>query len=499
MSKSNRAYTEEDYLKVMALDPERYSLRDAEAETGVSTSTVARMRRGQWKPTRSALSSLLGKSPLSDVLACYMDQGWSLGDLTVLTRGNDPFRQDIKTAHENGKWLCDAMKRAGFVIGESGRTIHVRGLHYLLLKQVRPDGRQYVNTEKQWKWLVDKAGKAARWLGYFPFEQIVDERNAEPVIRIRPPEPSAEILTAEGRELVPGAEYFAPQAYLPKTAGIQPYRLAIIGEKSSPAPVLGPISDRYNTDLYLPTGEISDTQLYLMAKAAVTDGRPLIVFYFSDCDPSGWQMPISVSRKLQALAVLLGGELEFETHRVGLTPPQVREWGLPESPLKDEERRAEKWQERMGVEQTEIDAWIALRPEELDRAAREAIRPFFDEALEDRTEQARQEWLEDAQAIVDAGLDGDREQILAAAEDKLSHAKDLIGQVTKAFETSTEPDDLPPFEPPEPEAPIGSALPSDTGTTLISSAWEFPEQCSALKRSKDYAGDKDEDEALEES
>ena len=43
-----------------------------------------------------------------------------------------------------------------------------------------------------------------------------------------------------------------------------------------------------------------------MASLTLAEQRPLIVFYFADCDPSGWQMGISVSRKLQALSVLLG-------------------------------------------------------------------------------------------------------------------------------------------------------------------------------------------------
>jgi hypothetical protein len=36
-----------------------------------------------------------------------------------------------------------------------------------------------------------------------------------------------------------------------------------------------------------------------MAKRASEDGRPAVVFYFSDFDPSGHQMPISVARKLR--------------------------------------------------------------------------------------------------------------------------------------------------------------------------------------------------------
>ena len=42
-----------------------------------------------------------------------------------------------------------------------------------------------------------------------------------------------------------------------------------------------------------------------MASVAADDGRPMVVLYFSDCDPSGWQMPISLSRKLQAFKTAL--------------------------------------------------------------------------------------------------------------------------------------------------------------------------------------------------
>lgn len=55
-----------------------------------------------------------------------------------------------------------------------------------------------------------------------------------------------------------------------------------------------------------------------MARTAASDGRPFVVLYFADCDPAGWQMCISVARKLQAFRELLGGGLEFELHRVAL-------------------------------------------------------------------------------------------------------------------------------------------------------------------------------------
>jgi hypothetical protein len=453
------------------------------------------MRNGQWSPPAGSSMPLLGRSPLTGVIKDYMeDDGCTLDDLTVLARDNDPFRQDRDEGHKLGRWLRDTLEsELGWEVGEGGRTIHNRGLHYLLIGQRKPDGSVYANTEPEWKWLSDRVSKAARWLGYIPFEQVTDQRNAEPVIRILPPAPEAQILVGyNGGELVPDAESFAPSAHLEVTAA-QPCRLAVIGEKSSLEPVLGPVAEEYGADLYLPTGEISDTILHQMASRTAAEERPLIVFYFADCDPSGWQMGISVSRKLQALSGLLG-PFGFEVHRVALVPDQVRELGLPSTPLKATERRAVKWEQAMGTRQTEIDAAIALRPADLARIAREAIAPFFDDTLQDRFEQARQGWEDEAQEIIDDGLDVDREQILAVARDKLGQARALIDEVNESFVTSTQMDDLPGFEPPEPGAPAADALPSGRGTTLVSSAWDFPDQCRALKRSKAYGGDGGEDE-----
>ena len=74
--------------------------------------------------------------------------------------------------------------------------------------------------------------------------------------------------------------------------GAQPYHLVLFGEKSSLKPMLEDIAERFQADLYLPTGEISDTMLWQMAKSTGDDDRPMIVFTISDCDPAGWQMPV---------------------------------------------------------------------------------------------------------------------------------------------------------------------------------------------------------------
>jgi hypothetical protein len=146
-----------------------------------------------------------------------------------------------------------------------------------------------------------------------------------------------------------------------------------------------------------------------MASLTAAEQRPLIVFYFADCDPSGWQMGISVSRKLQALSELLG-------------PPGLARRG-PAGHRRPHGR--------------------------------------------------------------------DREKVMATARDKLSQARALVDEVSQSLQTSTEPDDLPPFDPPEPRCYAGDALPSGLGTTLVTSEWSYPEQCQALKDSKAYGGDED--------
>ena len=62
--------------------------------------------------------------------------------------------------------------------------------------------------------------------------------------------------------------------------------------KSSLEDELLPVAERYRVDLYLPTGNISDVFVHMIAKNADADGRPLVVLYFSDCDPTGYNMPI---------------------------------------------------------------------------------------------------------------------------------------------------------------------------------------------------------------
>ena len=423
------------------------------------------------------------KNGLRSVIEAARDEtSGSLKDFTVLSTQIDPYRLDTPANHEVGRWFAEQMDRLDLLT----QQLHLRGIHYALLgSTTMPNGKPYPNTGEVWDWLQNSAAKAARWLGYVSFESITDARNEKPIVRIHSALPTAwRFVSVQPRITMPEVEAIEPHAHVDIHAP-QPYRLALYGEKTSLAKVLGPIADSYGADLFLPTGEISDTQMYLMAKAGAEDGRKLVVFTVTDFDPSGWQMTVSIGRKLQALKDLLFPDLEFEIRPIALTGEQVRTLDLPSTPLKETEKRADKWREYMEWEQTEIDALATLQPDVLRQIVRDALDPFYDHTLRERVYGAERDWRTAAQAIVDEQLD--REQIgmlREAAERQIEEMRERLAEIEMTVRTATEDlnVDLPEAEIPEPE--IDESL---QGEPLLSSAWSWAEQTRALISRKSYA------------
>lgn len=425
----------------------------------------------------------IGAGPLRATLEYHrLADGASLSDLTVLSSQRDPFRVDTPANHRDARWLAEAVDE----LLPAGRTVHLRGLHYALLGRTKPDGQPYHNDDKTWLWLSEKAAKAARWLGYIPFSAIVDQRNAEPVVRLAETEPPTPLLDLGKVRVELPVDIAEPTISMWFGDGQQPYSLAIYGEKSSLEPVLGPLAEQYDASLFLPTGEISDTLMHRMAKAAADDDRPLVVFTFSDCDPAGWQMTVSISRKLQALAAGVFPGLQFEVRRVGLLPEHVKEYGLPSTPLKATEKRGGKWVRETGVQQTEIDAMATLQPDLLREIATAELDLYYDHSLQLRSDLAMQRWQEQAQAMLHELIGPER---LAAfrsqAQERLDSMREQLRAINDGLRIDVSDLDLPEYTPPQAVVPGVSTPP------LVSSAWTFPEQCAALKLSKNYGGGDD--------
>ena len=169
--------------------------------------------------------------------------------------------------------------------------------------------------------------------------------------------------------------------------------------------VLSPLAESLDADLYLPSGEISDTLLAMMARTGAEDGREMVVLVMADCDPAGYQMAVSIGHKLRAFREAFHPSLRFRVHAPALTVEQVKALDLPSTPLKETEARASGWRERYGVEQTEIDALATLRPELLREIVEEACDPYFDATLRQRMNEARDEWQERAQEALEDQID----------------------------------------------------------------------------------------------
>jgi hypothetical protein len=409
------------------------------------------------------------------------DTGLSLKDLTVLSNVNDPFRLDTPANHRDGEWLQKQMQGLGYL--RPGRSIHNRGLHYALVVTgglVLPNGLPYINDLDCWDWL-EGASKAARWLGYVPWENIEDARNTEPLIR-----PSTSLLRFN-----PSCEAGIEDLYLPHDlepsatvdgfSARQKYRLVFWGEKTSLGAVLRPLADQYNADLYLPSGETSDTQIYKMARVGAEDGREMIVFIFADCDPAGYQMAVSMAHKLRALQISQFDRLRFQLHAPALTVEQVKALGLPSTPLKDTELRADGWRRRYGVEQTEIDALATLQPDVLRDIVRHAVDPFFDRTLASRVNDAEEEardWAE--QQLRDQLADNYDYQ------DARAEANSALNTLNEAWDRLSEIVDSVDLVPPE-QDPIEAEI-GDTPPPLVSSDMPLIEAIRILRGRKDYGG-----------
>src|SRR5262249_9569939 len=244
-------------------------------------------------------------------------------------------------------------------------------------------------------------------------------------------------------EPTPAVEGFVPR---------QAFHFVMFGEKASLEDVVLPIARAKQMDVYLPTGEISDTLLYRIAKDAAADGGPMVLFCLSDGIPARAQMPVRIAGNLQASRDPRFPKLKFEIVPIALTVEQVAELGPPSTPLKETEKRASRWRQAFGVEQTEIDALATLRPDVLRQIIEAAFEPYYDSSLEDRVDDARTDWMAQAQAAIDEQVDPTVLVALRAeATEQLSEVQSVIADLNERFRLAADRFTLPAIEIPQPE------------------------------------------------
>ncbi len=298
-------------------------------------------------------------------------------DLLALSPQNDPFYVGTPGQVEKGKWFEQIYSLMG-----RPKNCHTRRVHYWLVTTnaiPKPDGKAYENTQNDWS-LLCLAAKYARYLGLVPIENIIDRRNPEPKVNHqfwddRDPE---EVKRGIDEESIIDQIVGEFVCYNPSKT--QRYMIEVFCEKSTMNDVLEPVCERYGVNLVTGLGELSITSVYLLMKRVMLAKKPVRIFYISDFDPAGESMPLAVSRKIEYF-VRQYQELEDKDiclYPLMLTSQQCADYSLPRTPIKETEKRKEKFEDKHGLGATELDALEALYPGKMREILETAIDPFFD-------------------------------------------------------------------------------------------------------------------------
>lgn len=179
-----------------------------------------------------------------------------------------------------------------------------------------------------------------------------------------------------------------------KWAG-QPCYLEVWCEKDAVAGVLQPVTDDHEVTLYPCRGYNSYSALREAADRFAASGKPNLILYLGDFDPSGQDMPRDVRARL---GTDFGVSVDLQL--LALTAAQVDAYQLPPAPAKRQDARAAAFIARHGDRAVELDA---LPPDTLQALVRSGIEQHWDKSTFDT--EARQEARDRAEllALIPAG------------------------------------------------------------------------------------------------
>ncbi|HEY5985366.1 MAG TPA: zinc ribbon domain-containing protein, partial [Streptosporangiaceae bacterium] len=430
--------------------------------------------------------------------------GLSTDDLLVISPTVDPFYSGRPADWRDAEWFAGLWQRFGHTTG-----VHLRRVHYQLLSHPEvagPGGGQYANTEACFHQLV-RAGNKARDLGLVDPLAFEDRRNDPPILNTfprQPPEPRWEweepdwrlpfIGTWQIDDVELGTGKVSAHGY-DYTPGDDPYLVEVWIEKSTMDDILVPLCARLRINLVRFAGFSSKTHIvqFLRRAAEVAAyGKPARIFYVSDFDPAGEAMHVAVARVAQFYLDRLAPGADIALRRVMLTSEQVDMYSLPRVPIKADDARRARFEQRNGQGAVELDALEALHPGTFHGLISEAVEPYLDHDLENRLyeadeaadDEAQEQW-ERQTADIQADLD--------AVADAVTHASRRYRQTVSEVKQQLEADLAPYREQLSqlgdrlavrhaeahivlPERPAGDALGDDESDWLYASDRDWDDQ-----------------------
>jgi hypothetical protein len=153
---------------------------------------------------------------------------------------------------------------------------------------------------------------------------------------------------------------------------VQPNYIVVSLEKDALSRLVGDVANQYAVRTFPTRGYPSFTYVQRMAGYIRNrlKGKPTVVLYFGDFDPSG----IDIERDLSArLGRYKAGE--YIVHRVALTKDQIVKYSLPPMPVKRSDARSHNFVASYGDESVELDA---IDPNTLKLMVAQSIASYID-------------------------------------------------------------------------------------------------------------------------
>src|SRR5262249_12342974 len=120
--------------------------------------------------------------------------------------------------------------------------------------------------------------------------------------------------------------------------------------------------------LMVTRGYPSLSYLHEAAESIAAEGKPAVLYYFGDYDPSGLDITRAVKDGLREMAP----DASIRLGRVAVTAEQIEEWDLPTRPTKKTDTRSKAFE----GESVEVDA---IEPRLLREMVRDCIERHVDQ------------------------------------------------------------------------------------------------------------------------
>jgi hypothetical protein len=153
---------------------------------------------------------------------------------------------------------------------------------------------------------------------------------------------------------------------------VQPNYIVVSLEKDALSRLVSDIANQYAVRTFPTRGYPSFTYVQRMAGYIRNrlKGKPTVVLYFGDFDPSGVDIERDLSARLEKYKAG-----EYIVHRVALTKDQIVKYSLPPMPVKRSDARSHNFVASYGDESVELDA---LDPRTLKLMVAQSIASYID-------------------------------------------------------------------------------------------------------------------------